>query len=317
MKRHIFDGQTRVARSALDPEEVVRWMPPGIGKEGNLVYAEPREAAPKLSSDNAAGESRTGLHSEADSSVGSEAAEARGHQEGKARGLEEGRRQGREEGHQEGYRAGYDEGLAAGRSDGLAEGRQEIEQRMQALDSLLTHLTHALNEQDYQLEQALFQLVKEISRQVVRRELLSDSGHIMQVVHQALQTLPPTRDNVRILIHPDDYALVAQAAEENEEKWRVIASRDIAVGGCRVETEYSAVDFTVEQRFAQAIEQILEARFGAVERATAAPAPDTTPSGETFQQAPEPVVVKPVPADPVAEPPRALVEPHVVTGESS
>lgn len=308
MKRHIFDGQTRVARDALDPADVTPWEPPGIGKEGNLVYAEPRDTVSRQSSESDASAAQPGVQSASSPSADELSTEAAARKEGMARGLEEGRRDGREEGHKEGFRAGYEEGVAAGRSEGLQQGSADVARQMQTLDSLLTHLTHALNEQDYQLEQALFNLVKEISRQVVRRELLADSGHIMQVVQQALESLPPTRDNVRILVHPDDHALVTQAAEQNDEKWRVIASRDITAGGCRVETEYSAVDFTVEQRFAQAIEQICEARFGSAESGSStSPAPDATPSGEPFQDAPEPVV-KPIRQDPEPESPRALAD---------
>lgn len=308
MKRHIFDGQTRVARDALDPTEVAPWTPPGIGKEGNLVYAEPREAVSRPPAESDPSGPLPRVETAADLSNPGHSTAAAGHQEGLERGLEEGRRQGLEEGHQEGFRAGYEEGVAAGRSEGLQQGSEQAARQLQTMDSLLTHLTHALNEQDYQLEQALFNLVKEISRQVVQRELLTDSGHIMQVVQQALDTLPPTRDNVRILVHPDDHALVTQAAEQNEEKWRVIASRDISAGGCRVETEYSAADFTVEQRFAQAIEQIYETRFGsAAADASVSPEPDATPSGEVFQEAPEPVVM-PVSQESVPEPPRALAD---------
>lgn len=308
MKRHIFDGQTRVARDALDPADVTPWEPPGIGQEGNLVYAEPRDTVSRPSPESDPSGSRPRVKPASDLPTDEQSADATGYQEGMARGLEEGRRQGREEGHQEGLRAGYEEGVAAGRTEGLQQGSTEVARQMQTLDSLLTHLTHSLNEQDYQLEQALFNLVKEISSQVVQRELLADSGHIMQVVQQALEALPPTRDNIRILVHPDDHALVTQAAEQNEEKWRVIASRDISAGGCRVETEYSAVDFTVEQRFAQAIEQICEARFGNAETgASASLAPDATPSGEPFQDAPEPVV-KSVRKAPEPEATRALAD---------
>ena len=137
MKRHIFDGQTRVARDALDPADVTPWEPPGIGKEGNLVYAEPRDTVSRPPPESDPSGSRPRVKPASDSPTDEQSADATGYQEGMARGLEEGRRQGREEGHQEGLRAGYEEGVAAGRTEGLQQGSTEVARQMQTLDSLL------------------------------------------------------------------------------------------------------------------------------------------------------------------------------------
>lgn len=281
MKRHIFDGRNRVAAESLDPTEVMPWTPPAIAEGGKLVYAEPRDV-PRAEA-QAEGAARASAASTTDGAHPSIDEVAMGRQEGFALGLEEGRRQGREESHEEGYRAGHQEGRQAGHAEGLQQGAAELRSKLSKLDSLLTHLTHALNEQDYQLEQALFNLVKQVAGQVIQRELSIDDGHIMQIVRQALQALPPSHENVRILVHPNDQALVMEAAEQEEENWRVIASADVSPGGCRVETEHSLVDFTVEQRFAQVIEHICAQRFDD-SSGVAIPATE-----EAIEQAPEPV----------------------------
>lgn len=291
MQRHIFDGRNRVGRDALEPGEVMTWAPPDLSGDGKLVFAEPRD--PTTARSVTASATAPATLGAAISSESYDDAVLAGRQEGFVRGLEEGRKQGYEEGHQQGRREGYDEGLAAGRTDGLQQGSQQIQTQLQRLDQLLTHLTHAMNEQDYQLEQALFNLVKEVSRQVVQRELAADSRHIMQVVQEALQALPPVRDNIRIQVNPVDHALVAEAAQQSEENWRVLANGEVAPGGCRVETDHSVIDFTVGQRFAQVIEQICEQHLAA-QQPEAAPSVGYVPPGEQFQDAPEPVT-KPLP----------------------
>jgi len=89
MKRHIFDGQTRVARDALDPAEVTPWEPPGIGKEGNLVYAEPRDAVSRSSfeGDLSGSGSESGAIQASHPSMDGHSDDAAGYQEGLARGL--------------------------------------------------------------------------------------------------------------------------------------------------------------------------------------------------------------------------------------
>ena len=78
---------------------------------------------------------------------------------------------------------------------------------MQELNSLLTTLSHSLNEEDYKLEQTLFTLVRQIAEAVIGHELKTDPGKIMKVIRDTLSALPPNRDHVRIRLNPADKAL--------------------------------------------------------------------------------------------------------------
>jgi flagellar assembly protein FliH len=297
MQRHVFDGSTRVSQKNLEELPVARWMPPTIGAGGKLIQAEPRADSPLR---QAVGQSPAPTdEGTADASPQSARAavgdsiqaydQAReegllaGRQEGLAKGLEEGRRQGHERGLQKGLEEGRQLGSEQGYQAGLQKADAELRQALGNLNSMMTQLSHAINEQDYQLEKALLDLSREIARHVVQRELLIDSSHIMKIVKQALATLPPSRDNVRILINPADQSLVQQAADEGGENWRVVANQHIARGGCRVETDQSAVDFTTSERFSQVIEQIVQRQF----------ADDDAQAEDAFEVAPEPVVKAP------------------------
>jgi flagellar assembly protein FliH len=296
MQRHVFDGVNRVSQKQVEAQPLRRWLPPTIDKGGKLIHAEPREESQfrqAVSQSGAAGGAgaEDGVAPEpmdfgASYDEGYEQGLLAGRKEGLQKGLAEGREQGQKLGYDAGFEEGRQAGLKMGEDAGLANAEQTVRQQLNVLNSVMTHLTHAVNDQDYQLEQALLGLVREVARQVVARELSLDSSHIMKIVQQALNTLPPTRDNVRILVNSADKELVMRAADEGGENWRVIGTPQIERGGCRVETDHSAVDFTTGARFRQAIEQIVNKQFVAEE--------DTRhqglPPGEALEEAPEPVV---------------------------
>lgn len=297
MQRHVFDGTTRVSQKNLDELPVMRWMPPTIGAGGKLIQAELRAESPlRQAVGQTAMRDEEAALSTQPSPAGASTAdsmqsydEAReegllsGRQEGLEIGLEEGRRQGLERGLRQGLEEGRQQGHELGYQEGLQKAEAELRQTLKTLNGVMTQLSHAVNEQDYQLEKALLDLSREIARHVVQRELQIDSSHIMQIVKQALATLPPSRDNVRILVNPADQPLVQQAADEGGQNWRVVANQHIARGGCRVETDQSAVDFTTSERFSQVIEQIVQRQFAELDAETAEP----------FEEAPEPVVKAP------------------------
>ena len=235
MERHPFDGLGRVTSADLAAVSVHAWLPPSIDKAGHLVQAAPREERRSVAS-------RTP----------EEQVDA-GYEEG----LTKGRIEGLSEGKKEGLAQGLAEGIEKGMQQGLHNAQKQVDEKLSAVDELMTHLSHALNEQDYLLEQALLNVVTEVSRTVVGRELQIDSKHILQVVRQALAALPPSRDNVRIFVNPADVSVLNEAKERGGESWRALPDETISKGGCRVETEQSLVDFTVERRFSAMIEQLL------------------------------------------------------------
>ncbi len=271
MERHPFDGLGRVTSADLEAVNVHAWLPPSIDKAGHLVQVVPRdERRPEVSK------------------TPEEQVDA-GYQEG----MTKGRIEGLSEGRKEGLAQGLAEGTEKGMQQGLQRAQKQVDEKLAAVDELMTHLSHALNDQDYMLEQALMNVVTEVSRVVVGRELLIDSKHIIQVVRQAIGALPPSRDNVRIFVNPADVAVLDEAKERGGESWRALPDETISKGGCRVETDQSLVDFTVERRFAAMIEQLLDKQLQG-------------PAEEQVEAAPEPVVKPRTPKVEAVEEPAAI-----------
>jgi len=279
MDKHLFEGAGRVRADALASVTVKRWMPPEIDARGKLIPVEPREDSVREqlteSVERAVSTAQSAAPVAADSvDVDAEVAAAR--EEGFAEGRQKGLEEGRIAGHEEGFSNGHSEGLAKG----LAEGREQIAEQLRQINRLATSLTHALNQQDYQLEQAMMNLVREVARQVIDRELMMDNAVIMKLVRKALDALPPSRDNVRILVNPDDLPVLEQAINEGGENWRAYGRKDISRGGCRIETDQSVVDYTTDYRFRRLMEQVMAREMA-----------DPSVAQEALEPAPEPVVV--------------------------
>lgn len=298
IQRHVFDGHSRVSVKELETQPVLRWIPPTIGKGGNLIHAEPREesvlrqtvamVAPRAGAADktpAAAEPSTEAEAARSFDQAREEGLLTGRREGLQKGQEEGRRLGIEQGREQGLLEGREQGLKEGYAEAYKQAEAEISQHKDMLRGVMSHLIHAMNEQDYELEHALLNLSKEIARHVIQRELKTDGSHIISIVRQALATLPPSRDNVRVLVNHDDLPAIEQAMADSGDSLHVIGSKQIERGGCRVETDQSAVDFTTSERFKQVIEHIAKRQFAAADEAVS-----SVPDGEAFESAPEPLL---------------------------
>ena len=160
----------------------------------------------------------------------------------------------------------YNEGFAAGEKDGFRSTTLKVRQEAEAalsvklasLERLMGVLFNPIAEQDSQIEKAMVGLVEHIARQVIQRELVLDSSHIESVMREALKLLPLGVGNVRLYINPQDFEQVKALRERHEETWRIVEDAALQPGGCRVETEHSRIDATVETRISQIMAKLLD-----------------------------------------------------------
>lgn len=143
-------------------------------------------------------------------------------------------------------REGYEQGLKEGREAGASE----FVERVQRLETLTAALDRPFAELDEVIEQQLAQLAMIVARQLVRRELRSEPEQVIGVVRDALAALPLAARNVRLSLHPEDARLVREALslQQGEASIQVVEDPVQSRGGCRVLTESSQIDATVESR---------------------------------------------------------------------
>lgn len=160
----------------------------------------------------------------------------------------------------------YNEGFATGEREGFhstqLKVRQEAEVALSAklasLEQLMGNLLDPIAEQDNQIEKALVHMVSRITREVIGRELATDSSQITHVLREALKLLPMGAENIRIHVNPQDFELAKALRERHEENWRLLEDDALLPGGCRIETLHSRIDATVETRIEKAMTQLFD-----------------------------------------------------------
>lgn len=169
----------------------------------------------------------------------------------------EAREEAAREGYREGYDQGYQEGYEKGREQGYGAGRDEVDRVVAHLRGVVDGLAEPLRAVDEQVEQELAALAVALARQLIRRELKADPGQIVAVAREALGVLPSSSRKVSLYLHPDDLELVRAvlAIDEDEQRWKLVGDPLLTRGGCRVVSEVSVIDATVEKRMAAAIAQ--------------------------------------------------------------
>ncbi len=160
---------------------------------------------------------------------------------------------------EEGFAQGKKEGFEYGHKEARAEGRKAMQASTQRIDALLSTLDTPFLELDEQVERELVTLVIGIVRQLVRREVRADPGQIIGVVREALAILPIASRNVRLILHPEDAELVREiySLSETELGWCIVEDPVLARGGCKVITDTSQIDATLDSRLAALIAPLL------------------------------------------------------------
>ena len=177
----------------------------------------------------------------------------------------------RQDAYNEGFSTGEKDGFHAGQLKARQEAEAVLQERLAGLETLMGQLFEPIAEQDRMIEQMLVNLVGQVARQVIQRELETDSSQLRQVLREALKLLPMGTSNVRIHVNPQDFELVKALRDRHEESWRILEDEQLLPGGCRIETEHSRVDASIETRLAQITKQLFEQQR---DQATHAPEAD-------------------------------------------
>lgn len=162
----------------------------------------------------------------------------------------------RAQAYQDGIRQGREQGYEAGLKAGEQEICQQTEGLRKAVDSVFTYLAG----QDDEVEQALVNLATCIASAILRRELTIDSQHIGTVVAEALASLPVNASNITVNLSEQDFRLL-KLRDDIPANWQLQIDRTLSPGGCRVKTDQSVVDYTLEDQFQQMVNAIVEQRF--------------------------------------------------------
>ncbi len=180
-----------------------------------------------------------------------------------SQGRQEGYQKGLEEGKKEGLEAGLKEGLEKGKEEGIKKGYDEsihlLHKQTAEFISLLKSLSEPFQNLDETIENELVNLSIGIAKQLVRREIKTNPEQIIAVIREAVHALPIASQKLTLHLHPNDAKLVRTSLtpEDLSPSWQIFEDSLITQGGCKVITETSHIDATVENRLAAIVANIM------------------------------------------------------------
>lgn len=157
------------------------------------------------------------------------------------------------------YQQAYQEGFDKGHAEGIEAGQKEIQENIQLYKQLMSSLSTPFHELDEEVVKELLQLSMDMTRQLVRREIINEPGEVIAVVREAIAALPMANRRIKLYLHPSDNDLIKDALslDSDSEHWDLIEDSSLSRGGCRVVTEDSNVDATVETRMAAIFARVM------------------------------------------------------------
>ncbi|WP_324778556.1 flagellar assembly protein FliH [Thiobacillus sedimenti] len=147
---------------------------------------------------------------------------------------------------------------AEGYAEGMAAGRTEGEQACSRMKQLAESFSSTLDNLDFRLADMVLELALDVARQVVAGELAVRPERILDVINLALKQMAETTREARLLLHPDDAALVRPHLDQVLDKNRLRIVEDVRIvrGGCLIETSQGDLDATLPARWRQVVQML-------------------------------------------------------------
>ena len=152
------------------------------------------------------------------------------------------------------HQQAHEEGYAAG----LREGRDKVKAEAERLGQIVAALTDSAQQLDQRLADELLGLALTVSRQILRQALKLRPELILAVVNEVLGQLPLSPQRARLILHPEDAALVQLNLGERlkQSGWEIVENAQISRGGCRLEATECEIDATLERRWERVVNAI-------------------------------------------------------------
>ena len=159
------------------------------------------------------------------------------------------------QGKNEGYQQGFEQGLKDGAQKGYEDHVEILNKKAEEFAGLMGSLSEPFKILDEEVEKELVKLAISIANQIIRREIKLDPGQVIATVRAAINVLPLSSQKIMLYLHPEDAELVRSvlSLDDMSTPWGITEDPLITRGGCKVDTDVSHVNATVENRLAAVI----------------------------------------------------------------
>jgi flagellar assembly protein FliH len=144
-------------------------------------------------------------------------------------------------------RDAFSKGFAQGERAGSEAAAQRGEAMLRRLTETLEELTTLRQQMIHETERQMVQLALAIARRVVHREVSIDHDLLIAMARVALERLGDSAQ-VTVRLSPEDFEATSavRATQWTGTHVTVVADARIGRGGCRVESEFGAMDAGVD-----------------------------------------------------------------------
>lgn len=149
----------------------------------------------------------------------------------------------------------FEEARKQGFAAGVEQARSEMELEVHRLRQLSASLGNSVDSLDFWLADEILSLALDVAKQIIVGEIAARPEHILDVVRLALQQMAESTHDARLLLSPEDAALVRPILNDllDKSRLRIVEDARIMRGGCRVETAQGDLDATLQTRWRQVI----------------------------------------------------------------
>ncbi len=158
---------------------------------------------------------------------------------------------------------GYQEGLKKGHQEAFEAFRKEGEQRLARLDEFLSNVEGAKEDVFRANERFLLELVYRIGRMVTLKELSTDKEYLLRLIKELIDRVG-VRENITIRVNPEELKTLSMLESDIAENFGTLKnisiepSKQVASGGCVIETEWNAIDASVETQLKGVYEALIK-----------------------------------------------------------
>ncbi|WP_165312873.1 flagellar assembly protein FliH [Vibrio ziniensis] len=179
-----------------------------------------------------------------------------GFQQGLQQGFDEGLRQGIEQGKQQGIVEGQKEGFQKGFLSGEQSGKQRFTDAIKPVNEIFQSLSQWQMEQEQQQRHIICELVQKVAQQVIRAELTLMPQQILALVNETLNAMPGKAESVVVHLNPQDLERITQINSDLPDNWKLVADKDLPVGGCHLVTDEAEADASCDSRLQSCMDNV-------------------------------------------------------------
>jgi flagellar assembly protein FliH len=152
------------------------------------------------------------------------------------------------------YKAGFDEGVNQGREEIFIQMRSAVDQKLENFSQMVTSVLHTQDEIIAKQKTEMYQLLRNLSKWIVLRELQEDGKYIERLLEKLLVEMQ-VRSNLLIQVNTDDFASMPDVLEHVQSRLgemknvRIEIDSSVKSRGIIIESENGIINATMEEQF--------------------------------------------------------------------